>query len=91
LKFKTVHYHYVPELLKKYAELMNKPEVTSVIDKGILSSDDAKTFISFIPDFLDYIRENNIEVEIPDISYEAEAFVDEAGYLSEWDRMIDNL
>ena len=70
---------------------MKRPEVTSVIDNGILSSEDAKIFISFIPDFLDYIRENKINVEIPDISYEAEAFVDEAGYLSEWDRMIDDL
>lgn len=70
---------------------MKEPEMALVVDKGILSSDDAKIFINFIPDFLDYIRENNINVGIPDISYEAEGFVDQAGYLNEWDRRIDNL
>lgn len=70
---------------------MEKTKVISVIDKGILSEEDAKVFIKFIPVFLDNIRENNINVEITDIAYEAEAFVDQAGYLGEWDRTIDGL
>ena len=91
MKFKTTHYHYVPDFLKKYADTMNKPDVVSIIDNGILNLDDAKVFTNFIPSFLDYIRENNIDVDIADISYEAEGFVDQAGYLKEWDKMIDDL
>lgn len=91
MTFTTVHYHYVPELLINHAKSMNKPEVVTVIENGIFNSEDARIFIDFIPDFLDYIRENNIDIDISDISYEAEGFVDQAGYLNEWDKMIDRL
>lgn len=91
MSFIAVRYDYVPELLKKHAESMGRKDVVSVIDKGIQDREDATLFTNFIPEFLDYTRDNKIEIEIQDISYEAETFVDQAGYLNVWEKMINEL
>lgn len=62
-----------------------------IIDNGIENADDAQMFVDFISQFLDYVREKQINVEINDIAYEAECFVDYAGFLVLWEKMIDKL
>ena len=101
MKFTPYHYKYIDELIRYYASSLSQPKITSILDNGIQSEDDAKEFCNFIPTLLDQRfddekSEKNIPVDIgtgiiPDLHYEAGSFVCDAGYESIWDSMIDKL
>lgn len=101
MSFKPYHYDYINDFLRYYAESLGYGDIITIMDKGISTEQDAKTFCDFIPVLLDQrlVDEKSgkqfpVEIGsavIPDLHYEAGSFVCDAGFEPIWDEMIDNL
>lgn len=101
MSFKPYHYAHVDEFLRYYANFLGNKEILAILDSGINSEQDAKTFCDFIPVLLDQRLADEesgksmpIEIGsaiISDLHYEAGSFVCDAGFESIWDEMLDNL
>lgn len=101
MSFKPYHYKHIDPFIRYYALSLNYPEIISVMDEGIKSQNDAKSFCDFIPVLLDQrLADEKVGKELPvdigssviaDLHYEAGSFVCDSGFESVWDEMIDKL
>ena len=101
MTFKPYHYDYINDFLRYYALSLAYTEVIEILDSGISTEQEAKTFCEFIPVVLDQrladeksgksVPVENGSAVIPDLHYEAGSFVCDAGFESIWDAMIDKL
>ena len=101
MKFKPYHYDHVDEFIRYYALALNCTEIITIMDGGIKTQIEAKTFCDFIPALLDQrLTDEQSNKKIPidigsaviaDLHYEAGSFVCDAGFESVWDDMIDKL
>lgn len=101
MKFTPYHYEHVDEFIRYYADELDYPTVVEILDKGITSEKDARTFCDFIPILLDQrLADENSGKKPPvdigsgvisDLHYEAGSFVCDSGYEPVWDKMIDQL
>lgn len=99
--FKPYHYDHIDDFLRYYALSLGRTDVIQILDDGISTEKEAKTFCDFIPVVLDQRLADEesgkvVPVEsgsaiISDLHYEAGSFVCDAGYESIWDEMIDSL
>jgi hypothetical protein len=101
MTFKPYHYDHIDDFLRYYALSLGRTDVIQILDNGISTEKEAKTFCDFIPVVLDQRLADEesgkvVPVEsgsatISDLHYEAASFVCDAGYESIWDEMIDSL
>lgn len=101
MTFKPYHYAHIDDFLRYYALSLGHYDVIKVLDRGISTEDDAKTFCEFIPVLLDQrladeesgkkVPVENGSAVISDLHYEAGSFVCDAGYESIWDAMLEKL
>lgn len=101
MKFSPYHYGYIDDFLRYYASSLGYTNIIAILDKSILTEQDAKAFCDFIPILLDQRLADeesgkSLLVEIgsaviPDLHYEAGSFVCDAGFDSVWGEMLDNL
>lgn len=99
--FKPYLYDHIDDFLRYYALSLGRTDVIQILDNGISTEKEAKTFCDFIPVVLDQRLADEesgkvVPVEsgsaiISDLHYEAGSFVCDAGYESIWDEMIDSL
>lgn len=101
MTFKPYHYDYINDFLRYYASSLGHTEVIKILDSGISTEQDAKTFCEFIPVLLDQrLADEELGKVVPvengtgvilDLHYEAGSFVCDAGFESVWEAMIENL
>lgn len=101
MTFRPHHYAHIDDFLRYYALSLGHNDIIQILNSGILSEQDAKTFCDFIPIVLDQRfadeelgRKTPVEIGsaiISDLHYEAGSFVCDAGYESIWDAMLENL
>ena len=101
MSFKPYHYAHVENFIRYYANSLGNLNVIRILDNGIKTESDAKTFCDFIPVLLDNRladekANKNVPVDIgsaiiSDLHYEAGSFVCDAGFEPLWDAMLDSL
>ena len=101
MSFKPYHYEHVSDFIRYYAKELACSSVIEIMEKGILSEQNARTFCDFIPVLLDarladekagkHAPVDIGSAVISDLHYEAGSFVCDAGYEPIWDAMIDQL
>jgi|GEM_PF-3087442 len=101
MSFKPYHYDHIDGFIRHYALSLNAQGVIDVMNNGIQSESDAKTFCDFIPILLDQrLADEQAGKQMPidigsgvigDLHHEAGSFVCDAGFEAVWDTMIDQL
>lgn len=101
MKFTPYHYPHIDELLRYYALSLGYNDIVKILDRGIVTEQDAYAFCNFIPVLLDQrMADEESDKPVPvdigsavisDLHYEAGSFVCDAGYEPVWDAMLDNL
>ncbi len=97
----TIRYPHVRELVKHYAIELEDSLTISILDNGLNNEDEAKHLSLFIWRMIDKMakdRDNNKLVlggtnntsMLPDVSYEMDNFMEEAGFSKIWEEISDN-
>lgn len=97
----TARYPHVRDLINHYASEMNDARILLILENGLKNEEDAVHLGQFIWKMIDKMAEDkenkkvvlggtNNTAMLPDVSYEMDILMAEAGYSTIWEEISDN-
>ena len=96
----SIRYPHIRTLIEYYANKLSDQQILSILETGLHSEEEASHLNFFICKMIDEMRndreQNNIVLGgtdntsmLPDVSYEMDALMTDAGYSELWEKISD--